>query len=537
MLKKNLLILFCALSGVNFAVGMDVTLPSQVQESEDHSTIITQEGYTFSVPDSLLRLSETLKNLMQDVDTVSNAIPLPNITGKAWQFIVTQLERVYALNLEREQNIKTALEALAGSDLIDVIIAVNYLDIPDLLRLAMDVAKVKDIQLLDFEQLNTLPKVIRNLIIVRQLLNMIGPMPVKQTVKLVSEYDIYSVCITHDNKIIEACKDYNLRVWDMQGNLLAICEGHTAEVNSVCVTHDNNIVSGSADGTVRVWDIATGKQLEIYTGHTKDVWSVCVTPDNRIVSGSEDRTVRIWDRKGKEPIILNIPACARSVCVTHTSHEASKGTAHDYKIVVGSWDSIVRVLDMQGNLLAQCNGHEDWVNSVCVTHDNKIVSASKDATVRVWDMQGNILALCKGHQDSVVCVCVTQDNKIVSSSRDGKVRVWDIQGNPLAICIGHKEVIWAVCVTRDNKIVSGSEDRIMRIWDMQVLTDLQNINPEQAKAIWSFLQKELLPMLKTGYVKVDSANCWARIKAILDARDTNEKVGGESALKRQKSGE
>ena len=41
---------------------------------------------------------------------------------------------------------------------------------------------------------------------------------------------------------------------------------------------------------------------------------------------------------------------------------------------------------MQGNQLAVCRGHEDWVNSVCVTNDGKIVSGSNDKTVRVWDI-------------------------------------------------------------------------------------------------------------------------------------------------------
>ena len=46
----------------------------------------------------------------------------------------------------------------------------------------------------------------------------------------------------------------------------------------------------------------------------------------------------------------------------------------------------MRVWDMQGNQLAVCRGHEDWVESVCVTKDGKIVSGSDDRTVRVWDI-------------------------------------------------------------------------------------------------------------------------------------------------------
>ena len=71
-----------------------------------------------------------------------------------------------------------------------------------------------------------------------------------------------------------------------------------------------------------------------------------------------------------------------------------------------------------GRELAVCRGHEDGVNSVCVTKDGKIVSGSDDKTVRVWDMEGNQLAVCRGHEGRVNSVCVTKDGKIVSGSHD-----------------------------------------------------------------------------------------------------------------------
>ncbi len=55
-----------------------------------------------------------------------------------------------------------------------------------------------------------------------------------------------------------------------------------------------------------------------------------------------------------------------------------------------------------------CRGHTYQVTSVCLTKDGKIVSGSYDSTVRVWDMQGNQLAICRGHEREVRSVCVTQ---------------------------------------------------------------------------------------------------------------------------------
>ncbi len=208
---------------------------------------------------------------------------------------------------------------------------------------------------------------------------------------------------------------------------------------------------------------------------------------------------------------------------------------------------------MEGKELAICRGHEDRVASVCVTNDGNIVSGSWDSTVRVWDMQGKELAICKGHEYVVYSVCVTADGNIVSGSADKTVRVWDIGllgrivrmdedqaralwellhnaskrseidkqgpwkaiekilgedapevkkgdlgrfsfeqinsvpgdmgnriildkilrlGGPMfakevAVGRGHEDVVWSARVTKDDKIVAGSSDGTVHVWDMQ----------------------------------------------------------------------
>ncbi len=74
-----------------------------------------------------------------------------------------------------------------------------------------------------------------------------------------------SVCVTKDGKIVSGSNDHTVRVWDIQGNQLAVCRGHSDQVRSVCVTKDGKIVSGSNDHTVRVWDIQ-GNQLAVCRG-------------------------------------------------------------------------------------------------------------------------------------------------------------------------------------------------------------------------------------------------------------------------------
>ncbi|MGE0009553.1 MAG: hypothetical protein AB7F19_03345 [Candidatus Babeliales bacterium] len=578
MLKKNILILLLgAVCGASSAFGMDPTSPllcrdtnhaiapeeqrrmEPVQECEDYSTITTQDGKDFKVPDKLLKLSETIKNLLEDAanDTVHNAIPLPTITASIWQKIQGLLQ--FVENFEEQpvdhqkekdaikQEIKAQIQAFDGADLMDFIAATNYLDIPLLLELAIDVAKQTDIKNITSEQIAALPREIRYPITLGQMTRLLGPVPGIQLSVCNGHTDsVRSVCVTADNKIVSGSHDGTVRVWDMAGNQLSVCNGHTNWVNSVCVTADNKIVSGSSDGTVRVWDMA-GNQLSVCNGHTHWVSSVCVTPDNKIVSGSWDRTVRVWDMAGNQLSVCNghtdnvssvcvtsdnkivsgsIDRTVRvwdmagnqlSVCNGHTDSVSSVCVTPDNKIVSGASDGTVRVWDMAGNQLSVCNGHTDWVGSVCVTPDNKIISGSSDRTVRVWDMAGNQLSVCNGHTNRVISVCVTPDNKIVSGASDGTVRVWDMAGNQLSVCNGHTDWVGSVCVTPDNKIVSGSDERTVRGWDVNWLSQ---ISAQQVREIWNYLQ---------GDHKKD----WNGVKKILGlAIDTKPEVKPTSLMQR-----
>ncbi len=66
-----------------------------------------------------------------------------------------------------------------------------------------------------------------------------------------------------------------MRVWDIDGKELAICRGHTGEVNSVCVTNDGKIVSGYDDKTLRVWDIGLlGRIVRMDEDQARALWEL-----------------------------------------------------------------------------------------------------------------------------------------------------------------------------------------------------------------------------------------------------------------------
>ncbi len=505
-------------------------------------------AHEIEIPVCLAKLIGALNNdLVEDPSTKNSVFPLLNMTLVQWQLIEPQLERVYGIThdainaYQLRKEIITEYGRLDSKNLIELIHALDYADIPLLFEIACEEVKKRALGKASFEEINSLPGDMGNRIILDKILASCGSIPARELVVCRGHEDLVrSVSVTHDGKIVSGSDDKSVRVWDMRGKELARCWGHEAPVYSVCITTDGKIVSGSDDRTVRVWDIQgnqlvecrgheneinslyvthngkivsasdqtvcvwdmLGKQVATCRGHESVIWSICVTQDGKIVSGSYDYTVRVWDMQGTQ----------LAVCRGHEGKVYSVCVMKDGKIVSASHDKTIRVWDKQGKLIALCRGHERAVTSVCVTKEDKIVSGSDDETVRVWDMQGKELAICRGHEYWVNSVCMSKDGKIVSASGDQTVRVWDMQGKELAICRGHEGRVSAVLVTNDGKIVSGSKDKTVRVWDIGLLGRIVRMDQDQARAIWE-LWHNISQKAEIG--KQEQQELWKEIEKIL----------------------
>jgi phospholipase A-2-activating protein len=92
-----------------------------------------------------------------------------------------------------------------------------------------------------------------------------------------------------------ASNDGIIRLYTLQGNLVASLHGHESFVYSLAALPSGDLVSSGEDRTVRIWQ---GTQcIQTITHPAISVWSVAVCNETGdIVSGASDRTTRVFSR-------------------------------------------------------------------------------------------------------------------------------------------------------------------------------------------------------------------------------------------------
>ncbi|XP_015170223.1 SKP1-like protein 1B [Solanum tuberosum] len=98
--------------------------------SEKHTTFKTSDGEEFKLNEAVAVRSEVIKNMVQDVDSTSNVIPLSNVEGKTMTKVV-QYWKKYSEEGVTEDQLKSFDQdflKMSQSELVGVLLAANFFD-------------------------------------------------------------------------------------------------------------------------------------------------------------------------------------------------------------------------------------------------------------------------------------------------------------------------------------------------------------------------------------------------------------------------
>jgi WD40 repeat protein len=277
---------------------------------------------------------------------------------------------------------------------------------------------------------------------------------------------VTSVSFRPDGQVLaSASRDYSIRLWNPQGQLLRSLAGHQGAVYRVAFSPDGQrLASASQDGTVKLWT-AQGQLLKTLQGHQGSVYSVRFSPDGQyLVSVGRDRTARLWRRNGE--LVRVFQGHGKSVDDLQFSPDGQS-------FVTVCRDGYIRHWSLQGQLLRQFGLKDLAVFGLDLSPDGQTIAvAAEDGTLRLWSLEGQLLATWRGHQELVTQVQFSADGqRLFSASSDGTVLVWDRQGNILHSLRGHTESVSGLAL-QGLWLATASEDTTIKLWNLAQAPEL-----------------------------------------------------------------
>jgi WD40 repeat protein len=281
--------------------------------------------------------------------------------------------------------------------------------------------------------------------------------------------------------------DGTVSLWDLQGNQLGMFQAHQEDVTAIQFNSTGDrLVTGAEDGTVRLWD-AQGRQLAAFERHQNRIDAVQFSPNGQqvatieaghdeesdIITDDSTSVIRLWNLQGH--LIAESGNVADSF-YHFSSHYIPTSViefSRDGRRILANKSYIWHPY---GNQLATFNNRQqDNLEILRISPNGQLVAAAiENNIIKVWDIQGNLLSQFKGHQGDLYGIEFSSIGDRILTSGDlpntgvASTEIWDTQGNQIAVLQGSWDRNWEHPISPNGKYVAIlGQGNTVQIWDMQ----------------------------------------------------------------------
>lgn len=293
---------------------------------------------------------------------------------------------------------------------------------------------------------------------------------------------------SHSRFICTGSYDSFVRLWNSDGSVAQVLEGHTDVITSLATTsqsEDWKLISASKDRTMRVWQlsmvvsdepldcsVSLNKPVRVLKGHNSSVQCVASNPSGDVVcSGSWDCSLKLW----KVPHDLDIEDKVTSN--KKRKIDGAAGSVENQEIEIGPTTTL--------------EGHTQCVSAVIWRERDVIFSGSWDHSIRTWDAETGVNTETLTGGKALHCLSVGGENSalVAAGGADPVLRIWDPRmpgiNTPILQLSSHKAWVTACKWHQQSKyhILSASHDGSVKLWDIRSKIPLHTIEAHKDKIL------------------------------------------------------
>ncbi|OQA12912.1 MAG: WD domain, G-beta repeat [bacterium ADurb.Bin363] len=326
----------------------------------------------------------------------------------------------------------------------------------------------------------------------------------------------------YGGKIISACEDGQINIWDLSSGVsdreiketfslttisinfsedIIICggeegeislrslknleciyaiKGHEKRVNAIAIK-ENFLASGSSDGKIKLWQEEKNeiKELLILEGHNDEVLSLIFTHKDFLVSGGEDGFINFW----------TIPEgrLQKSIKRKNGITALASDSVEDILLSVSSpryygtfAEDVIEIYDLREEMVIQKIEEKlEGIVSISINPGGQYIAAGGfNETVKIWhkDKNYSFYGKLQRHKGLMRLIKFTpHETNLVSASSDGTVIFWhmatgeitkkmELKGEDLKTLAFSPSGSLMATFSGENILASGGKDKEIRIW-------------------------------------------------------------------------